>query len=144
MVPHNSSCNHQLSTNHNASNSIALCSPFHAPPACLLSPLTLPAPLPPLAPDFDYKRVNNSKFPAPNSTFGFPGNSFEGETHSGFTTIFNAVWPTVQQALMQYVIPPTNSPDVGVKYVTVTGHSLGSAVATLVAYAVSLLLVGSW
>jgi hypothetical protein len=50
--------------------------------------------------------------------------------------VFNAMWPTVQQALAQYVIPPTGDSRVGVTRVMVAGQSLGGGVASLVAYAV--------
>lgn len=47
--------------------------------------------------DFEYSRVSNAKFAATAPENEFPGDYFEGETHSGFTKVFNAIWPTIQQ-----------------------------------------------
>lgn len=75
--------------------------------------------------DFQYNRVAGAAF----SGTPFSGSSFPGETHSGFTKMFNALWPRVQAAMDAHVVAGDK-----ITSVTVAGHSLGSAVATLLAY----------
>ncbi|KAI8468475.1 MAG: class 3-domain-containing protein [Monoraphidium minutum] len=94
--------------------------------------------------DFDYSRVPNSPFPSTGPENDFPGAHFEGETHMGFTKVFNAMWPTIQQALIEHVIPPTGDPSVGVTRVMVAGQSLGGGVGSLVAYGVQKFLNHAW
>lgn len=49
---------------------------------------------------------------------------------AGFTAVFNMVWPHVRAALEREVLSGPK-----LRHVTVSGHSLGAAVATLVSYA---------
>lgn len=76
--------------------------------------------------DFQYHRIPHAQFPGPY----FANNYFEGETHAGFTAVFNMVWPHVRAALEEEVLAGAR-----LRHVTVSGHSLGAAVATLVSYA---------
>ncbi|KAI8462395.1 MAG: Alpha/Beta hydrolase protein [Monoraphidium minutum] len=76
--------------------------------------------------DFAYNRVSRARFPGKP----FVGNFFEGETHAGFTNVFNILWPHVREALDREVIAGAR-----LRSVTVAGHSMGAAAATLVSYA---------
>lgn len=49
---------------------------------------------------------------------------------AGFTAVFNMVWPHVRAALEQNVLSGPK-----LRHVTVSGHSLGAAAATLVSFA---------
>lgn len=81
--------------------------------------------------DLDYARTANVKFTGE----AFKKNSFVGETHNGFTDIFQAVWPGVQAALNSEVLGSDKK--TGIKNVLFAGHSLGASVASLLSYAVS-------
>ncbi|KAI8469616.1 MAG: hypothetical protein J3K34DRAFT_521983 [Monoraphidium minutum] len=68
----------------------------------------------------------------------FAGNSFSGknwvgETHRGFTEIFDALWPGLQAALKAEVVSVDKK--LAPKTVTFGGHSLGGAVAPMLALA---------
>jgi hypothetical protein len=56
-----------------------------------------------------------------------------GETHVGFTLGFDALWPHVRTALEAEVAAAGSN----ISAITLTGHSQGAAVATMLSYAVS-------
>lgn len=68
--------------------------------------------------DFSYQQV------------GLAGDVFGGPVHAGFAEIFVQIWPEVQGALDELMLNSTLATQV-----TITGHSLGAGVSTLLAYA---------
>ncbi|GBF91957.1 hypothetical protein Rsub_04681 [Raphidocelis subcapitata] len=78
--------------------------------------------------NFEYDRVKSAVFYT-NPADKFPGSKFKGETHRGWTRLFQVVWPDIASALSKEVASG------GVKRVVFTGHSQGAAVASLSAFA---------
>ena len=54
--------------------------------------------------------------------------SYPGLVSKGFLTSANALWPALQQLLQREVLQG------GVASVTIAGHSLGAAMATMLSY----------
>jgi hypothetical protein len=86
-----------------------------------------PFPLPPKT-DLAYSLYTNKKF-SPSGK-NFPGATFSGATHRGFTDAANALWPSVRAAIDAEVL----ARGAALTSVVVSGHSLGGGVGGLLAY----------
>jgi hypothetical protein len=83
-----------------------------------------------------YNRTSEHAFPLSS---GSDAARFPGETHIGFTLGFDDLWPQLRDALEAEVAPQAGAakpPGSRMAAVTITGHSQGAALATLLSYAV--------
>ncbi|GBF91956.1 hypothetical protein Rsub_04680 [Raphidocelis subcapitata] len=82
--------------------------------------------------NFAYDRVKNTPFYTPENeaTEKFPGAKFKGETHRGFTRVFQQLWPSIRAAIDTEVV------NGNAIHLYVTGHSQGGPIATYTAYAI--------